>query len=228
MTYAMSDIHGCYDKYIAMLEKIQLKDDDTLIVLGDVIDRGEDGIKILLDMMDRPNIRPFLGNHEMMMYLYIKEMQKPIEDRDETLIRDLFFNWIDCNGGRVTYSAFEKLNENDQDRVCCYLADFDVYDELSIAGKNYFISHAGLSHFAERKSFEEYTLSDFVEGRMDYDRVYFPNKIILSGHTPTLVIGEQYKGKIYRKNNHIVLDCGIVFGNPLGCICLDTMEEFYV
>ena len=36
----MSDIHGEYDKYLAMLEQIDLSEDDTLYVLGDVVDRG--------------------------------------------------------------------------------------------------------------------------------------------------------------------------------------------
>ena len=40
MTYAVSDIHGCYDKYRELLRAIQLHPDDTLYVLGDVIDRG--------------------------------------------------------------------------------------------------------------------------------------------------------------------------------------------
>ena len=40
MTYTVSDIHGCYDKYIKLLKKIDLGSDDTLYVLGDVIDRA--------------------------------------------------------------------------------------------------------------------------------------------------------------------------------------------
>ena len=52
MTYVMSDLHGCYDKYRQMLEQIGFGDDDTLYILGDVIDRGEGGIDILLDMME--------------------------------------------------------------------------------------------------------------------------------------------------------------------------------
>ena len=45
MTYVMSDLHGCYDKYAQMLEKIGFGDGDTLYILGDVIDRGPDGIE---------------------------------------------------------------------------------------------------------------------------------------------------------------------------------------
>lgn len=38
--YVMSDIHGEADRFHAMLEKIHFSDDDTLYILGDVIDRG--------------------------------------------------------------------------------------------------------------------------------------------------------------------------------------------
>ena len=65
MTYAISDIHGCFDKYRAMLAEIDFSPRDVLYVLGDVIDRGPEGIKILQDMMLRPNVFPLLGNHEL-------------------------------------------------------------------------------------------------------------------------------------------------------------------
>ena len=48
-TYVMSDIHGEFEKYISMLQKIEFKDEDTLYILGDVIDRGERPVDILLD-----------------------------------------------------------------------------------------------------------------------------------------------------------------------------------
>ena len=64
MIYACSDIHGHYDQYVAMLSRLSLRPDDTLYILGDVIDRGPDGVKILQDMMARPNVVPILGNHE--------------------------------------------------------------------------------------------------------------------------------------------------------------------
>ena len=47
MIYAMSDLHGCYEKYIKMLDKINFSDSDTLYILGDVVDRGDGGIKLL-------------------------------------------------------------------------------------------------------------------------------------------------------------------------------------
>ena len=47
MTYVISDIHGCYDKYMQMLDKIKFKDSDEMYVLGDVVDRGEYPVKVL-------------------------------------------------------------------------------------------------------------------------------------------------------------------------------------
>ena len=65
MTYVMSDIHGDYERYMKMLEAINLDEDrDTLYVLGDVIDFGDAGMKILDDMSSRPNVSPILGEHE--------------------------------------------------------------------------------------------------------------------------------------------------------------------
>ena len=63
MIYVMSDLHGCYDMFLQMLEKIKFNNDDTLYILGDIIDRGDNGIKILLDIMKRSNVIPLLGNH---------------------------------------------------------------------------------------------------------------------------------------------------------------------
>ena len=40
-TYVISDIHGEYEKFMELLEEIELEENDTLYVLGDVLDRGE-------------------------------------------------------------------------------------------------------------------------------------------------------------------------------------------
>ena len=76
MIYAMSDLHGCYDKYKKMLEKINLSENDTLYILGDIVDRGKDGIKILLDMMRQKNIVPLIGNHDFTAYSVLKYVHK--------------------------------------------------------------------------------------------------------------------------------------------------------
>ena len=46
MIYAVSDIHGNFDKYTKMLEKINFSPNDTLYILGDVIDHGMEEIYV--------------------------------------------------------------------------------------------------------------------------------------------------------------------------------------
>ena len=59
---------------------------------------------------------------------------------------------------------------------------------------------------------------------------YFPDKYLVFGHTPTpYYTGARLEdARIYRKDMMIAIDCGCASGGPLGCICLDTLEEIYV
>ena len=79
--YVMSDIHGEADRFHAMLEKIQFTADNTLYILGDVIDRGLEGISLLLEIMEMPNVVMLLGNHEYMMLQYMSPDATGIEIR---------------------------------------------------------------------------------------------------------------------------------------------------
>ena len=67
MTYVLSDIHGNMPNFKSILKQIDLQPEDTLYILGDVIDRYPDGIRILRMIMAMPNAKMLLGNHEYMM-----------------------------------------------------------------------------------------------------------------------------------------------------------------
>ena len=232
MIYLMSDLHGCYDKYLQMLEKIKFNSEDTLYMLGDSIDRGDDGIKILLDMMKRPNVVPMLGNHEYMAYSVLKKFNVEITAYNynshlDTEAIEMYENWM-FNGGITTSQAFAKLDKGTRDSIMEYLGEFELYEELEVNENTFVLVHGGLVEFEEDKDLGEYDIHDIIWGRCDYARQYYKDKYLVTGHTPTYNIDENYKGKIYRQNNHIAIDCGAVFGGTLGCICLDTLEEFYV
>ncbi len=227
MISVMSDLHGCYDKYKAMLEKIKFNTEDTLYILGDVVDRGKGGIKILFDMMSRPNVIPIIGNHEYMAYKVLKSLKTEVlEDNYESLTGD-YFSWIQ-NGGYSTLEAFLKLNEENRERVLDYIGEFELYVELVIGDNEFLLVHGGLENFNTEKDIDEYDINELIWDRPDYDKIYFEDKFLVTGHTPTFMIDQYYSGKIYKKNNHIAIDCGEAFGKVLGCICLDTLEEFYV
>ena len=228
----MSDLHGHYNKYTQMLEKIRLKSGDTLYILGDVVDRGEDGIKILLDMMQRHNIVPILGNHEYMAYSVLKKLSVEITEQNydnhlDSEVMEMYENWM-FNGGITTARAFSKLDKQKKETILEYLGEFELYVEFEVNGNEFVLVHGGLAHFDKNKNLSEYNIHDIIWDRCDYTREYYPNKFLVTGHTPTYNIDEKYKGKIYKENNHIAIDCGTAYGSRLGCICLDTLEEIYV
>lgn len=69
-TLAIGDIHGCDTALVELLHALNVTPDDTLIVLGDVIDRGPNSkrcIDILLDIRNFCQFRYIMGNHEEMM-----------------------------------------------------------------------------------------------------------------------------------------------------------------
>lgn len=232
MIYVLSDVHGYYDKYIRMIKKIGLNKNDTLYVLGDAIDRGEDGIKILLDMMKRENVIPILGNHEYMAYSVLKKLNVEITEFNydkqldsETI--EMYEDWM-FNGGITTSQQFSKLSKSYKEEVLDYLGEFEIYEEIEVNGRIFLLVHGGIGEFEVDKDVEECSLHEIIWSRCDYDKQYYEDKYLITGHTPTFTISMEYDGKIYKKNNHIAIDCGVSHGRPLGCVCLDTLEEFYV
>ena len=67
LIYVMSDIHGNERRFNSIMKQIDLRPEDTLYVLGDVVDRHPGGIRILRRIMAMPNAKMILGNHEYMM-----------------------------------------------------------------------------------------------------------------------------------------------------------------
>lgn len=83
-------------------------------------------------------------------------------------------------------------------------------------------------------------MHELIFNKPNYYLEYFPDKYLVTGHTPTRYIYESelnlpsrivdsscYKyDKVFKANNHIAIDCGCGYDGKLGAICLDTMEEF--
>ncbi len=96
----MSDIHGCYDDFLSMLEKISFSDTDQLILAGDYIDRGTQSYEMLKWIEQSPsNVQLLRGNHEEEFAAYVDLMLSL--DRSESLQTDFTSN-IDTT---VLYSS---------------------------------------------------------------------------------------------------------------------------
>ena len=237
MTYVMSDIHGCYEKYRAMLEIIGFAPEDTLYVLGDVLDRGPDGFKILLDMAGRSNVVGLLGNHELLAAAVLPSLLRTMRQGEEQPLseaeQEQMQQWAQ-NGGWVSIHQFLQLSGAEIETVCKYLPKLSAYAEVTVQGRPFVLVHAGLDHFSAARPLAEYDLEDFLFCRPDLNAAYFPDKTLIFGHTPTRLLYKQLGklerlDRIFHHGTIIGIDCGCAYsGGRLGCLCLDTMEEFYM
>lgn len=234
MRYLISDIHGCYDQYRQLLQKINFSSQDELYVLGDAVDRGPEPIKVLQDLMRRPNVIYILGNHDLEMYLLMNKLTAEItEENCETQITSKLLEAYSCwlaDGGNVTAKQFQKLSRDNQQEILDFIADASAYEEIEDKGCRYILAHAGLANFSPEKELKDYDLYDFVEGRADYDRRYFNDKnvYLVTGHTPTPLIDGWNRAEVYEKNGHIAIDCGCCMGGRLAAYCVETGETTYV
>ena len=93
---AIGDIHGCNRALIALLEAVDPGPDDTLITLGDYVDRGSDSrgvIETLINLRPQTRLITLCGNHELMM----------LTSRDEG--GESIALWM-INGGDMTVDSY--------------------------------------------------------------------------------------------------------------------------
>lgn len=63
-TFIIGDIHGCYDEFIALLDQMNVQENDRIISLGDIVDRGPKSLEVYRFFKTRKNAHVLMGNHE--------------------------------------------------------------------------------------------------------------------------------------------------------------------
>lgn len=93
--FIIGDIHGCFDELIELTKKVGLKDDDLLISLGDIVDRGNKSKEVYEYFLNRPNSIVLIGNHERKhqnkILSYAQEIVKVQFGKDY----EQFLKWLD-------------------------------------------------------------------------------------------------------------------------------------
>ena len=221
MIYCMSDIHGEYDRFISMLRFIDFSGADTLYILGDVIDRGHDGIKILECVIKHSNMIMILGNHEEMCL-------QTLGPRHQFGAKQL---WIQ-NGGHSTYQDLVyRRNHTERNEIIQYLSKLPDALNIQVNNRAFHLVHGMPSFHSDAQKCHEIRLW----GRPN-DTTYLPipNTIAIIGHTPTVYLNQNHTGlyEIWRGDDIICIDCGCghmnVENRRLACIRLDDMSEFYI
>lgn len=232
MTYVMSDIHGEYEKYLAMLKLIELGEGDELYVIGDCIDRGSGSVRLLRDMASRSNVYPIIGNHELMALEILDKLLVEITEEnaasqiDADLLTGLAHWQLD--GGDTTIKAIKELSPEERADVLDYLKEFSPYEIIDVGERTFVLVHSGLGNYRPGKKLREYDLSELCFMRPDYSVKYFDDDsvYVVCGHTPTRSVTG--RDEIYHNSNNILIDCGAVFGGRLACLRLDDMKEYYI
>lgn len=233
MIYVTADLHGIHPETLEQLLKTAgFSQDDFLFILGDVIDRGEYGAELLAWLTQQPNMELILGNHEAQLLSCAFLFRKVNEENLDTLTVEnmkLVQNWVE-NGGSSTMKGFQKLLKKDPELVVGileYLQDCPLYEEVETGGREFVLVHAGLGeNFSSEKPLEDYKAEELLFSRPQSDTVYYPDKTVVFGHTPTYYYGEAYRGKPVYTDTWINLDTGVYAGNSPVLLCLDTMQEY--
>ncbi len=79
-TLVIGDIHGCSQALRTLLNAVQPGPEDVLITLGDYVDRGPDSkgvIDLLLDLEKRTQLKPIIGNHEILFLDVLNQRMSP-------------------------------------------------------------------------------------------------------------------------------------------------------
>ncbi len=171
--FAISDIHGCVQSFQALLQSIDLQQEDELYLLGDYIDRGPNS-KGVIDHIwklqsEDYQITCLKGNHEQMMLnaLYSVEHQK---------------HWMQ-HGGRQTLASFEQEHLNDiPGEYIGWLRSLPHYHEVD----HYILVHAGLNFKEEQPMKDTVSMLWIRNWHEKLDKEWLDGRIIVHGHTPIL------------------------------------------
>ena len=205
--YILSDIHGNVKLFNNMLNKIELKKDDLLIIAGDSCDRGIATSSVyekILDLIKNGfKIIHLMGNHEKMFYEYIT-----FEENKK--------RWM-LNGGEYTLKSYESLDKSIINKHLEFIENMPFMVNIG----EYLIVHAGVNPF---EKLEEQTEDEilWIRDKFICSQQRKIKKTIIFGHTPT------ENGKIFfYKNDIIGIDCGSYKNNRLGAIELKNKKEYY-
>jgi len=232
LIYVISDIHGNTRRFNSIMEQIKLQQEDTLYVLGDVVDRYSDGIKILRQIMKMPNAKMLLGNHEYMMLNAIDPVEE-IDDWEQERAMRLWYR----NGGYVTHNYLKHIRKDIRREVFDFLRALPINISIEVNGKKYLLVHGSpLENYSW--IYREYeTKEKFAvwERWQPTDGVPEDHTLIF-GHTPTIHFQDNDPLEIVVYDNAIGIDCGAGFpvsqfkGETIGrlaCLRLDDMQVFY-
>ena len=226
MKYVISDVHGEYELFCSLLNRINFSSEDSLYVCGDIIDKAPESIRLAKYISGLKNVRCIIGNHELAFLKYyhsileaspkdfdevLKKLQAYFPDDSDLLDWDLI-DWFDSLAAYIEEDEF----------VC-------VHAGISIDESGYLLklSQVSVERLVHDRRFKEANV------------IHRSPKCVFFGHTQSDCICGESKILGYRRNSgetpktikdyyKIHLDTGAWSNGVLGCFCIDTLKAIYV
>ena len=217
MTYVIADICGNYQKFEELMDNVLISDSDTLYILGNTVDFGDEPMELIEDISMRANVYAVAGARDYlaarMLYGFDK-MLKGGTTPDANYISEMTA-WV-AEGGQTTLDGFRTLDADAREGVLDYLSEMTLYEEANVKGKTYILMSRGIANYDADTDLEDYEPEDFFAD--DAEAPEIKDAIVVVGGEPTK------SGKIERDGNVIRINCG----EKLACLCLENGKEFYV
>jgi len=214
--YVIGDIHGCVDELCRLIGALPLASGDSLVFLGDYIDRGPDSAGVvsyliaLQSELREVNFVFLKGNHEDMFLSYLGLAGQH---------GDMFL----INGGKATLASYGLAEAVAVERA------------LTAIPENHLVFYKGLQKFYVMDSFlcvhagihPQKSLAEQTEEELFWIRnafIYSPHRLpytVLFGHTPQPTV-------LYDLPYKIGLDTGLVYGNMLTCLEVDEKVLYQI
>ncbi len=217
MTYVISDICGNYQKFKELMDNVLINDSDTLYILGNTVDFGDEPMELIEDISMRANVYAVAGERDYLAARMLHGFDKMLKGGttpDADYIAEMTA-WV-AEGGQTTLDGFRALDADAREGVLDYLSEMTLYEEATIKGKTYILMSRGIANYDADTDLEDYEPEDFFSE--DAEAPEIEDAIVVVGGEPTA------SGKIERDGNVIRINCGA----KLACLCLESGKEFYV
>lgn len=222
MWYVTSDSHSDYDKLHKLIKKIQLNEGNNILIHdGDFLDRGPkpwETYTLLRNLEAQGKVKMIMGNHDFWVAQFIYDRAAGIGKKH------YYYNTIDV-------LSKQGMKEQDFLELADWIMTFPLQKEINVNETRYLLAHAATSD--DHTKDDNYYLMGYEDFLIeDNDTAY----ISIVGHTPTpklyWELGKDYlESVIYHSKNGKIIDvdtgCQTCTKGRLGCICLDTGEEYY-